>query len=235
MKKTLLVSLIALLLCQFSMAEPVAPAEPATPQKLVVACVGDSITYGHGASKRDATSYPAVLQKLLGDEWEVHNFGHNARTALDEGVEWNGQKNLGYRKSHNFQKSKDCKPNFVIFMLGSNDSKKVNWEGKQEQFKHDYAALIDEYLALDPKPLVIIGTSSYVQKDRWQINEAVVGNEIVPWQREFAKERGLPVVEVYNIMKDNAADSFCDGIHPNDKGYALIAEAMAAKLREITK
>ena len=117
MKKTLLASLIALLLCQFSMAETVAPAEPAAPQKLVVACVGDSITYGHGASNRDATSYPAVLQKLLGDEWEVHNFGHNARTALDEGVEWNGQKNLGYRKSHNFQKSKDCKPNFVIFML----------------------------------------------------------------------------------------------------------------------
>lgn len=234
MKKLLLPALAFAMMLQLSAAEAVAEA-PVAPAKIVVACVGDSITYGHGASNRDAASYPAVLQKLLGDGWEVHNFGHNARTALDEGREWNGQGGMGYRKSPNFAKSKECNPDIVIFMLGSNDSKQVNWEGNQETFKQNYAALIDEYLALDSKPVVIIGTSAYVQKDRWQITEAVVGYEIVPWQREFAKERGLPIVDIYNLMMSNAKDSYCDGVHPNDKGYALIAEAFVAKLRELAE
>jgi alpha-L-fucosidase 2 len=233
MKKLLSLALAFAMLFHLS-AEVVADTV-AAPAKKIVACVGDSITYSHGASKRDATTYPAVLQKLLGDEWEVHNFGHNARTALDEGKEWNGQGGMGYRKSPNFAKSKDCKPNYVIFMLGSNDSKKVNWEGNEETFKKNYAALVDEYLALDSKPVVVIGVSPYVQKDRWQITEAVVGGQIAPWQREFAKERGLPIVDIYELTKANEAGSYCDGIHPNDKGYALIAEAFAAKLRELAK
>ena len=89
MKKLLSLTLAFAMLFHLS-AEVVADTA-AAPAKKIVACVGDSITYSHGASKRDATTYPAVLQKLLGDEWEVHNFGHNARTALDEGKEWNGQ------------------------------------------------------------------------------------------------------------------------------------------------
>ena len=76
MKTTRLLSLCAALSAGAAFGEP-----------LVVACVGDSITYGHGASDRGAKSYPAQLQALLGDGWNVRNFGHNARTALDEGKE----------------------------------------------------------------------------------------------------------------------------------------------------
>lgn len=44
--------------------------------KKKVICVGDSITYGHGvAENRGTDSYPAILQRLLSDEYEVHNFG----------------------------------------------------------------------------------------------------------------------------------------------------------------
>ena len=32
-----------------------------------VACIGDSITYGSGIEARDRNSYPAQLQQLLGD------------------------------------------------------------------------------------------------------------------------------------------------------------------------
>jgi hypothetical protein len=32
---------------------------------------------------------------------------------------------MGYRKSPNFAKSKDCKPNYVIFMLGSMIAKRL--------------------------------------------------------------------------------------------------------------
>src|SRR5205085_10250960 len=45
------------------------PASPAA--KIRLACIGDSVTYGSGLAEREVTSYPGVLQKLLGDGYEV--------------------------------------------------------------------------------------------------------------------------------------------------------------------
>lgn len=47
-----------------------------------VACVGESLTYGAGHTE---SAYPLVLQSLLGEEYEVKNFGAGGRTAT-EGV-----------------------------------------------------------------------------------------------------------------------------------------------------
>ena len=54
-------------------------------EKIRVACVGNSITYGSGIKNRDKDSYPAQLQALLGDEYEVVNFGRGGRTGLSNG------------------------------------------------------------------------------------------------------------------------------------------------------
>ena len=54
-------------------------------EKIRVACVGNSITYGSGIKNRDKDSYPAQLQRLLGDEYEVVNFGRGGRTGLSKG------------------------------------------------------------------------------------------------------------------------------------------------------
>ena len=225
------------LILAHELAAPAAGGQaPTNAPVRVVACVGDSITYGHGASKHDATTYPARLQALLGDGWKVVNFGHNARTALNDGREWNGQGKLGYRDSPQFAKSLAARPDFVIFMLGTNDSKPKNWDGREADFKRDYAALVDDYLALSPKPVVIIGVSPFVKKDSFTIRESVVGGAIAPWQRQFAAERGLPVVDAYEVMKTHARDGYIgDGVHPGDAGYTALAEAFAAKLRELSE
>ena len=56
-----------------------------------VACVGDSITFGYGISNRDKNSYPAKLQNLLGDGFEVQNFGlSGARVTQDSGKPYYG-------------------------------------------------------------------------------------------------------------------------------------------------
>ena len=48
---------------------------PAFAQKIKIACIGNSITEGVGASSGSAT-YPSVLQRDLGTEkYEVSNFG----------------------------------------------------------------------------------------------------------------------------------------------------------------
>lgn len=49
-----------------------------------VACVGDSITYGSGIENRDKT-YPAILNNLLGNKYDVRNFGVSGATNLHKG------------------------------------------------------------------------------------------------------------------------------------------------------
>ncbi|MDQ3813038.1 MAG: hypothetical protein M3347_03705, partial [Armatimonadota bacterium] len=45
-----------------------------------VASVGDSITYGSGIQDREHNSYPAQLGAMLGEKWEVRNFGVSGAT-----------------------------------------------------------------------------------------------------------------------------------------------------------
>ena len=51
-----------------------------------VACLGDSITLGVGLAKPDSESYPAQLQKMLGQEFEVRNFGFEGATVTHDGA-----------------------------------------------------------------------------------------------------------------------------------------------------
>ena len=53
-----------------------------------VACVGDSLTEGNGAS--DGNEYPAQLQRMLGRGYEVKNFGVGSRTVCASGNDKDG-------------------------------------------------------------------------------------------------------------------------------------------------
>src|SRR4051812_3765193 len=53
--------------------------------KIRLACVGDSITYGAGTKNPKTDSYPAQLSRLLGDKWLVQNFGVSGATMLRNG------------------------------------------------------------------------------------------------------------------------------------------------------
>lgn len=50
-----------------------------------VACIGNSITDGFGIGMAPVKGYPAVLQKKLGDGYQVKNFGVSARTMMNKG------------------------------------------------------------------------------------------------------------------------------------------------------
>ena len=47
-----------------------------------VACVGDSITYGHGIKDRLHDAYPGVLSSMLGEKYDVRNFGVSGTTTM---------------------------------------------------------------------------------------------------------------------------------------------------------
>src|SRR5215212_6867855 len=81
-----------------------------------VACVGDSITEGTGLASPATESYPARLQKLLGTNYNVRNFGVSGRTLLKQG-------DFPYWKEAAFTNSRNFGPNIVIIQLGTNDGK----------------------------------------------------------------------------------------------------------------
>jgi len=107
-------------------ADPMAPINSAAYKAPVrVACIGDSITEGVGGGVKPATSWPAQLQGLLGASWQVGNFGVSGRTLLKQG-------DLPYWNDKAYQNALGFKPDVVIIMLGTNDTKPQNWKHEAE-------------------------------------------------------------------------------------------------------
>ena len=148
-------------------AEPANPASDKTPVR--VACVGDSITQGSGAAK--GKSYPAQLQELLGESWVVGNFGISGSTLLKKG-------DFPYWKEKAYQKALGFKPNVVIIMLGTNDTKPQNWQHEAE-FVANYTELVKSFQALESKPKIYVCRPCPVpEPGNFGINEAGVHEEI---------------------------------------------------------
>ena len=190
----------------------------AVPQKYVVACVGDSITEGIGATSSVLYSYPAQLQNMLGARYEVHNCGAGGTTLLKQG-------DYSYRKQSRYRESRVCNPDIVIIMLGTNDSKPQNWN-KKAQFLPDLVELIQVYQNLESKPRVYVATSATVPISLAGITDEVVTGEVVPLQKEAARQTGCEVIDI-NALTKGHADWFCDGVHPDNNGYTHLANAFA--------
>ena len=45
-------------------------------ETIKIACVGDSITFGAGIKDRKNMNYPIQLGKILGEKYEIKNFGN---------------------------------------------------------------------------------------------------------------------------------------------------------------
>ena len=75
MKLILLTSSLVLVASAYAECAARSLAGQEEPCKIRVACIGDSITWGTAMTNRVAECYPAQLQSLLGDRYEVVNFG----------------------------------------------------------------------------------------------------------------------------------------------------------------
>ena len=104
------------------------------PDAIRVACVGNSITDGHGIDMATQYGYPALLQKKLGNGYWVKNFGVSGRTMLNKG-------DLPYMNELAWEDAQAFKPDVVIIKLGTNDSKPQNWQYGSE-FRQDLEQMI---------------------------------------------------------------------------------------------
>lgn len=180
-----------------------------------VACVGDSITEGSGLGDPSRESYPAKLQRVLGTNWMVRNFGVSGRTLLKQG-------DFPYWKESAYTQSRNYAPDVVIVKLGTNDSKPQNWR-HGTNFVADFREFIASYRDLPSRPRVILATPCPVfRTGAFDIRPAVVRDEIAPQVRALAAELGIEVVD-FHARLEGHAEWFPDTVHPNSRGTTVMA------------
>ena len=208
-----------------------------------VACIGNSITDGHGIDLATVNGYPAQLQKLLGDGYWVKNFGVSARTMLNKG-DYPYMNEMAWRDALAF------KPDVVIIKLGTNDSKPENWQYGAE-FRQDLEQMITTLRpdhaetakkgkkskktkqgSTEGTPKIYLCTPIPAFKPTWNINDSVIANAIIPIQQEVAKKYGLQIIDLHTLYAGDGNKMLSDGIHPDARGARRMAEIIAGELKK---
>ena len=198
----------------------------ASPQATRVACIGASITYGHGLKDREHNSYPAWLGRWLGTNYYVRNFGVSGTTMLRTG-------DKPYIQQKAFADALAFKPDVVIILFGGNDSKHPgpgsldtnnvpnNWQHKAD-FVPDYEAFIADFRRANPAARIYICYPTPAFPGRWGINDNTIHHEIIPLVHQIAADTGANVIDLYDAFAGRK-DLFPDTVHPNEVGARLLA------------
>ena len=184
----------------------------------LVLCIGDSITYGQGVmNSRDVDSYPAQLAELLGDDYQVINYGLPNRTLQSTG-------NMPYAQEKFYQESLAQDADIVILMLGSNDSKPDFWNANR--YEEEYAALIQQYQNTESTPAVYIMIPPAIfleEPDSGDCSDEIVREELVPILKRISEETGASLIDLYSLT-DTHPEWYADGLHPTKEGNKAIAQ-----------
>ncbi|MCR0983182.1 SGNH/GDSL hydrolase family protein [Roseomonas populi] len=234
MAPRLLLLLLSLLAAPAARAAEVAACPPAALQPLelphlaealregrepLVIAFGSSSTQGAYASSPDRT-YPAQLQAALrrmGISATVLNRGRGGEDALEMRARLEADVVA-------------ARPTLVIWQLGVNGA-------IREQSLTRFRTLLRQGVTMmqDAGADVILMDS---QRGPWVAAHAVLRDLFDGVLSEVAQERGVPLFSRRRMMDEwaatgtpDAAMIAPDGLHHNDRGYACLAEALAAGIR----
>ena len=187
--------------------------------KTKVACIGNSVTYGYGHDNPAETSYPSQLAKMLGDDYEVGNFGKSGATLLRKG-------HRPYNEQIEYLKSLEFIPDIAIIHLGLNDTDPRNWKYYKREFIADYVALIEDIEKVNPDVEIYICRMSpifhwhhrFLKGTRdwyWEIQETIenIAENIAE----------VKIIDLQEVLY-HRPDLMPDALHPNPEGAKLIAE-----------
>lgn len=191
--------------------------------QIKVACVGDSITYGHGIRNWPKNNYPVLLQKLLGDQYHVNSYGVSGRAVQDNSDQ-------PYRALPHYHESVAYEADIIVFMMGSNDTKPENWFG-DEAFKAALIDLLDDYTQGEKKPAIYICTTPacfFMEDSEGELTShdlrPAYADTIAEITRQTAEELGYPIIDIHALTKQNPQWFAKDGVHPNNDGAEAIAQ-----------
>lgn len=197
-----------------------------TRERIRVACVGDSITYGYGIKDRDHASYPAILQSLLGDQYEVRNFGVSGATLIDRGTR-------PYSEQDACHEALRFRPQVTVIMLGTNDTNKQAWPDHQQDFVADYSKLIDLFRNASPDVHIWVCLPPPLFRDRgkeWD-TDVILSSQVIPKVKSIAKASKTELTDLNSVFT-NRSSLLPDGVHPNAEGAELMARTVYESLQK---
>lgn len=199
----------------------IAKKKKAEPQPVKVGCIGNSITYGYLVEDREVNSYPARLQGLLGDGYQVGNFGKSGATLLRKG-------HKPYFDQEEFAAAMEFAPDIITVHLGINDTDPRDYPIYGDEFVADYVALIDSFRSVNPNVRVILANLSPLLSKHFRFRSGTRAwrdslRNLIPVVAEIT---GAELVDFGELLRDRP-NLIPDAIHPNTEGAALMADYIA--------
>ena len=206
---------------------------------LRIACVGNSITAGARVTDPSKYGYPAILSDLLQSggyqKCLVRNFGIGGATVLKFGTPniWRVLDSLNL-----------FVPDIVIIEVGTNETvgePRRNWE-HIDAFETDYQEYINRLRVINPacriilcSPPDMVLTTPNLPAERvanlterrpriWELRERI---------RILSKAEGIYFLDLSKAFRGRPdLMTPMDGVHPNQAGYAFLAEQVFHLLKK---
>ncbi|MBQ4598423.1 MAG: S-layer homology domain-containing protein [Clostridia bacterium] len=195
-------------------------------ETIVVACVGDSVTEGHSASVKSEYSYPAQLQKLLGQGFKVVNCGKSGAYVMRTDSAYNVKKDradLWYPNTAAYQTFRTLSPDIMIVMLGTNDARSMTVSAAEEAFISSYKELIADLQSAAPDAEIYLSTM--IPAPNADITHEGTVCTLPRLLRGIARDLGLPLIETGETLRDYyyVMLPYNDRVHPTDVSYGALA------------
>lgn len=193
-------------------------------ERIKVACVGNSITFGAALPDRKTQSYPVQLQKLLGDGYAVENFGKSGTTLLSQG-------HRPYIGQEEYRKALAFAGDIVIIHLGINDTDPRNWPHYRDSFLNDYLNLIKAFRTSNPNCRILIARLTPIsdRHPRFKSGTRDWRDEIQTAIERVADISGVQLIDFeeplfpYPFMLP-------DAIHPDPEGAKKLAQVVYSSI-----
>lgn len=197
------------------------------PRKRYLACIGDSITFGAGVVlARHQQAWPYLLERLLGVDCQVLNYGISGATAVDTG-------DKPYRSTDFFDTALSVNADTYLFMLGTNDSKPYNWDAAE--YEKAAGEMLDDLRSTGARVIVLLPPKAFPKKNgkiAFDIQDDVIREQVIPILRKEAEKRNLSTIDLYHFTEGHP-EYFDDGVHPNAAGNRNIAAFVFSRLRDL--
>lgn len=193
-------------------------------QKIKVACVGNSVTYGYLLPDREKNAYPAQLSRMLGDGYEVANFGKSGATLLNKG-------HRPYMAQPEFKQALEFAGDRVVIHLGLNDTDSRNWPNYRDDFIADYLALIDSFRMVNPGCKIWICRMTPIthRHARFKSGTRDWHEQIQHAIEKVAQNAGVGMIDLHEELHCRP-NLLPDALHPDTEGAAILARTVYAAI-----
>ena len=208
----------------------------------VIYAFGDSITYG--AWDIEKSGWATRLRVFLDEKQQkdpslyylLYNLGIPGETT--EGL-------VARFADETEARGRGNQEVIFIFAFGANDNAYLVSKERFRVPKETYISNLDDVItkaqAISSKIMLLNITPVIDEANALPRNDKVRANSYVKEYNEaleiFAKEKGLPLVDVYSVFMDAGYESLFDedGLHPNAEGHQLIFKAVKPVIEKLLK